>query len=340
MQHHHPNFEVFSGRCKATKFIFLVTSPMMRLGLLTGFQKLGFDTGCFPHHSWMDLDETEGSALLTQCFDDAQPDYLILSGYAPKYFGIIPDLCKQHGAGFIYWATEDPVGFDQTLFLAQKADFVFTTTLECIPDYRQHGIYARLLLFACSPEFHQTGQYNADYDVDLALAASFYSWEARIRGLDIILDAAKESGGSLKVWGAGWLRKPGQDRLGNPEYYRGYLPNDQFPDLCASAKIILGIQCDDSSETQTSMRPYEVLGCRGFHLAQWTKATVSLFKDGKHLVTAATKEEALDKIRFYLSHPDERSKIAEQGQQYVYAHHTYEHRVRDVILPRLSLKTQ
>lgn len=319
------------------KFVSLGTSPNIQLPLLAGFQKLGFETGCFPYHSWMDLDENEGCKLLTECFDDTKSEYFILCGDAPKYFGIIPELCKRLGTGFIYWATEDPVGFNDTLFFAQNADYVFTTTQECIPVYRQHGIDARLLLFACSPGFHQAGQYNADYDVDLALAASFYSQEARIRGLDIILDAAKESDSSFKVWGTGWLRKSGQDRLGNPEYYRGYLPNAHLPDLCASARIILGIQCDDSSETQTSMRPYEVLGCRGFHLTQWTKATVSLFEDGKHLVTAGTKEEALDKIRFYLSHPDERCKIALQGQQYVYAHHTYEQRVRDVILPRLSL---
>ena len=320
------------------KFVSLGTSPLMRLGLLHGLEKLGFETGSFPPHNWMDIEEAEGCALLTQCFEEARPDCFILDGYAPDYFSMIPGLCQQHGAALIYWAIEDPVGFNKTLPLAQKADFVFTTTQECIPRYRLYGINARLLLFACSPEFHHAGQFNAEYDIDLALAASFYFWEARMRGYDIILDAAKESGGSLKVWGAGWLRKPGQDRLGNPEYYRGYLPNEQLPDLCASAKIILGIQGNNSSLTQTSMRPFEVLGCRGFHLTQWTKATVNLFEDGKHLVTAFTREEALDKIRFYLAHPDERSKIALQGQQYVYAHHTYEHRIRDVILPRLSLK--
>jgi spore maturation protein CgeB len=59
-----------------------------------------------------------------------------------------------------------------------------------------------------------------------------------------------------------------------------------------------------------------------------------------HLATASTKEEALDKIGYYLTHPDERKKIALQGQQYVYMNHTYERRVREVILPRLSIKAK
>lgn len=309
----------------------------MRLGLLAGFRKLGFETGAFPYHSWHTLSGDEGASVLAQCFEQARPDYFIFGGNAPAYFSAIPGLCRRCGAAFIYWAVEDPVGFDANLFLARQADHVFTTAEECIPLYRQHGVSAHLLLFACNPDYHKTGEFCAELSADLALAASFYTWPARKKGYDVILDAAKQSGGSLKVWGAGWLRKAGQDRLGDPGCYLGYLPGSRLSDLCASVKIVLGVQCDDSSATQTSMRPYEVLGCRGFHLTQWTKATENLFKEAEHLVTARTKEEALDKIRYYLAHPDERARIALQGQRFVYARHTYEQRVRDAVLPRLSL---
>ena len=319
------------------KFVSIGTSPLMRLGLLPGLKQAGHDTGHFPHHNWMALGEDEGGALLEKSFLQTKPDYLIFGGYAPQYFGILPQLCKKHGAGFIYWAIEDPVGFAGTLFLAKKADFVFTTTQECIEKYKQQGVSADLLLFACNQDYHKAGQFNADYDVDLALAASCYQWETRRQGYKIILSAARESGRSLKVWGAGWDRKQGQTILGDPSLYCGYFPNSALPELCASAKIILGVQCDGSSLTQTSMRPYEVLGCRGFHLTQWTKATAHLFKEGKHLVTARTKEEALDKIRFYLKREAARRNIANQGQAFVYKNHTYEQRAKDIILPRLGL---
>lgn len=319
------------------RFISIGTSPLMRLGLLPGFAQAGCQTGHFPHHNWMALGEEEGTALLEKSLLETKPDYLIFGGYAPKYFSRLPQLCKKHGAGFIYWAIEDPVGFDNTLFLAKKADFVFTTTQECIAKYKQHGITADLLLFACNPAYHKAGTFNADYDVDLALAASCYQWETRRQGYRIILGAAKESKRSLMVWGAGWDRKHGQAILGDPSLYHGYFSNSALPDLCSSAKIILGVQCDGSSLTQTSMRPYEVLGCRGFHLTQWTKATAHLFKEGRHLVTARTPEEALKKIKFYLARPSARERIAKQGQRFVYKFHTYEQRVRDIILPRLGL---
>ncbi len=310
----------------------------MRLGILSGFSKSGHTTGHFPHHNWLSQDEETGRRLLAGYIRELKPDYLVFGGYAPRYFSCISELCRKHGAGFIYWAIEDPVGFDKTLFIAQAADYVFTTTEECIPEYKKHGVKAYLLLFACNPDFHKAGQYNHAYDVDLAMAASCYNWETRKRGYKTILDAAKESGQSLKVWGAGWQKESCKKILGNPDYFCGYLPNGQLPDLCASAKIILGIQCDDSSVTQTSMRPYEVLGCGGFHLTQWTKATVNIFQDNKHLTTARTKEEAVDKIKYYINHPSERLKIAKQGREFVYKYHTYEQRVRDIVIPHLNIK--
>lgn len=319
------------------KFISIGSAPLMRLGLLPGFELFSHKTGFFPLQHWHALDEDIGRKYLKQYFNEYKPDYLIFGGYAPKYFDVIKKLCKSHGTAYIYWAIEDPVGFNNTLHLAKKADYVFTTTIECINEYKKHGIKAHLLMFACNPNYHKIGKFNPDYDVDLALAASCYNWPTREQGYKIILNAAKQSGYNLKVWGSNWNNKSCQKILGNPDYYCGYFPNGQLPNLCTSAKIILGVQCDGSSMTQTSMRPYEVLGCRGFHLTQWTKATANIFKENKHLVTARTKEEALDKIKYYMIHPACRNKIARQGQEYVYNNHTYKHRVRDDIFPVLGI---
>lgn len=319
------------------RFVSIGSSPLMRFGILAGLRQCGHTAEHFPHHGWLSLEKDEGSHLLSKYIQQYKPDYLIFAGYGPAYFSVIPKLCKAHGVGFIYWAIEDPVGFERTLSLAKQADYVFTTTIECIPKYEGHGITASLLMFACNPQYHKAGQFCTEYDTDLALAASFYHWKTRKKGYETILEAAKESGQSLMVWGAGWQKEAGQKQLGDPNYFKGYFPNGRLPDLCASAKIILGIQCDGSSKTQTAMRPYEVLGCKGFHLTQWTKATKNIFKDGRHLVTARTKEEAADKIKYYLNHPDSRAKIAAKGQAFVYKHHTYAQRVRQIILPRIGI---
>lgn len=315
------------------------TSPLMRHGILPGFRKLGFDTSSFPFQKWNSLSEAQGTDLLKKYILAAKTDYLLFAGYAPKYFCHLPTFCKENGIAFIYWAIEDPIGFEQTLFLAKESDLLFTTTAESIEEYKKRGIKAHLLTFACNPDYHKTGVFQTEYKSDLVLAASCYYHPARLNGLHIILEAAKEikakEGASLQVWGAGWETHLGKKILQDPSLYCGYFPNKRLPDLCASAKIVLGIQCDDSSMTQTSMRPYEILGCRGFHLTQWTKATENIFQDGKHLVTAKSKEEAVEKIAYYLNHPEQREKIAQQGQDFVYRYHTYEKRIKENILPYL-----
>ncbi|MFU7592307.1 CgeB family protein [Priestia sp. RMT2NF4] len=312
-------------------------SPLMKHGLIPAFKNMGYETDYFPFRSWHTFDEDVGKDLLTKDFLNKKTDVLIFGGYAPKYFDILPELCKQHGVGFIYWAIEDPLGFNKTLPLAKKADYVFTTTKESIDEYAKEGIQAALLLFACNPNYHKSGEYKKAYDLDLALVASHYRWEARRKGYKTILEAAIDSQKSFKVWGAGWDTSLGKQTLTNPNLFHGYFPNGQLPNLCASAKIVLGIQCDDSSFTQTSMRPYETLGCGGFHLTQRTKATINIFEEGKHLVTADSKEEALEKILYYINHAQERERISRLGQQFVYKYHTYEQRVKEIILPKIGI---
>jgi hypothetical protein len=56
-----------------------------------------------------------------------------------------------------------------------------------------------------------------------------------------------------------------------------------------------------------------------------------LFKDQEHLVEYGSEEDLFNKVDFYLSHTEEREKIARSGQASVTAAHTYRHRV-DFIL--------
>lgn len=314
------------------KIVSIGTVPLMKEGLLPGFKDCGFETSSFPFYNWGIKSSKEAYIDLEKEFMSRDFDFIILEGYADKVMYNLKALCKKTKRKFIYWAIEDPIGFDSTIKIAQQADFVFTTAIECIEKYKRYGIDAHLLTFACNPNYHKTGKFNKEYDFDLALAASYYSWSCRQRGYDIILNAAKESGYSFKLWGSFW-NSPLASSYSKDCNYGGILSNNELPDLCASSKIILGVQCDDSSITQTAMRPYEILGCGGFHLTQWTKATASIFEDGKHLITAKTKEEALSKIKYYIEHPIERLKIAKAGQDYVYKYHTYKLRVLKDILP-------
>lgn len=306
-------------------------------GLLSGFEQLGFETCYFPCRSWMIIGYEEGVKILENDLKEANCDLLVFGGIFPSYFMELPRLCKKYNCKYMYWSIEDPCNFKDTLKMCKEADYVFTTTYECIKKYKAKGIEANLLLFACNPEYHCTGLYNPDYSFDWTLQASYYKWSARQHGFDLfLLNAILEATKNVGIYGAGWSGVNGQNRLGNfKDKYYGYFPNNRLGDLCASSKVILGVQCDDSSITQTSMRPFEILSCGGFHLTQWTKATCNLFDDGKHLLTTKSLEETIEILKYYLDpkHDSERLRIAKNGFEYVRKYHTYKHRVIEDIMP-------
>ena len=123
-----------------------------------------------------------------------------------------------------------------------------------------------------------------------------------------------------------------------PSCKQGYFPNNLLGDLCESSKIILGVQCDASSVTQLSMRPFEILACGGFHLTQYTKATENWFENGKHLITSKSPEETIDIVKYFLNpiHESERNRIRIHGMEYVRNEHTYYKRVKNIILPYIE----
>ena len=85
-----------------------------------------------------------------------------------------------------------------------------------------------------------------------------------------------------------------------------------MPRVFRQSKINLNITTR-SITSGLSQRVWDVLACKGFLLTNYQPEIELYFKDGIHLATYSSQEEMLDKIRFYLSHDDERKKIAQKG---------------------------
>lgn len=69
-----------------------------------------------------------------------------------------------------------------------------------------------------------------------------------------------------------------------------------------------------------SMKTFEIPACGGFMLTNWTEEQSIFFEDGKHCVYFHTKEEMIDKVKFYLKNSGLRRKIAEAGSIEVQKH--------------------
>ena len=97
------------------------------------------------------------------------------------------------------------------------------------------------------------------------------------------------------------------------------------------AKINISHNGWDSIELSMSARVYRIMCAGGFMLEQYCPGIEKWFDIGKDCDVYHSKEECVDKIKYYLTHDDERLKIAEHGRKTVIENHTFTHRMREVL---------
>lgn len=76
----------------------------------------------------------------------------------------------------------------------------------------------------------------------------------------------------------------------------------------------------------THARPFELSGCGGFVLSGRSEDITDYYREDREMVFFSSPTELFDKIKYYLSHEEEREKIAEAGYKRTKTEHTYHHR--------------
>lgn len=311
------------------RFLFTDTNPMITHGLARTLTELGETVEI--------LDVGYASQQDPNCLEQAvssfNPDYVCSQGGWGGLGKIIFPIIRRRGIPHIFWASEDPLFFESlSLPMAKNSQYVFTTAAECVDKYLSHGIKAHLMLFACSPSFHHRVEPDPQFIHDCIFIGNNYSqFSARLKGMEIILKPIIENSFDLKVYGLDWWINRKNRFFIEPETYGGLLSYEEMRTAYSSARIVLGLHSVDSSPTMMSMRTFDALGCGAFYLTQWTPAIENIFSNHEHLVWSKSPQETVELVNYYLARPEERQRIARNGQAEVYAKHTYNHRVKRVL---------
>ncbi|MPN15014.1 hypothetical protein SDC9_162343 [bioreactor metagenome] len=111
---------------------------------------------------------------------------------------------------------------------------------------------------------------------------------------------------------------------------KGPVTRKQAASLYSNAKIVLNYTSEDSIKWDAmNLRFFEVLACRSFLISDRVPSAerdlcgCAVFSDGG--------EDLAEKISYYLAHPEERSKIAERGFQYVTNYATVQVRAQELL---------
>jgi len=220
--------------------------------------------------------------------------------YTPKY---------PPGHPLVYWASDTHLGYDYRLKSAKEADIVFCAQKKAVEQMKNDGVSNPMWLpHAFEPEAYP--KFN--------LASKRY---------DICFVGHVNSGNRIDAL----------DRMFRefPNFFYGQRLFEEAARKYAESKIVFNIAMKDD----LNMRVFEALGSGSFLLTDDVSSLSDLFRDGVHLATYKTLDEAVDKAKYYLENDEERQKIAEQGYNEVIKHHTIDHRVDKILeeINKLSL---
>lgn len=109
--------------------------------------------------------------------------------------------------------------------------------------------------------------------------------------------------------------------------YRGHNVLEDTAKKFSQSRIIL----NESVMDDLNMRTFEGMACRKVMLTEDVPDIHKHFKDGEHLVTYRSIDEAVELAKGLLADPERRNRIAEAGYQEILDKHTYNHRAREIL---------
>jgi len=110
-------------------------------------------------------------------------------------------------------------------------------------------------------------------------------------------------------------------------------------DVYRRARIALNAHPEIAGPYAAILRMYEVTGCGALLLTDDRSNMADLFTPGVEVVTYRDTGECLERLAYYLAHPDEAAAIACRGQERTYRQHLFAHRaaqILDLVRPLLA----
>ena len=226
------------------------------------------------------------------------------------------------------WFTDDHWQFERyTHHWAPVYNWVTTTAASALPKYARLG-YRNVIKtqWACNPHTYYRLDLPLKYDV------TFVGQPHGNRRQ--VIKAIRRAGFEVQVWGYGWetgkLSHEDMVRIFNQSRINLNLSN-------ASRRRDVLFPWRSKSLQQIKGRNFEVPGCGGFLLSGEADELEKYYEIGREIVCFKDTRDLIAKIRYYLTHDDERQMIAQAGYERTLREHTYERRFHE-ILQRVGLE--
>jgi spore maturation protein CgeB len=310
------------------------------------FREAGCETYFFENRAFLLPGRLRDRIAFLQNWDSERLNKMLLekaSEFKPQIYiesggwNILPDTIEKLKSMDIktaLWTVDPPHTFKQITKAAPHYDFVFCQGTEAVGILKKYDVKnLHWLPFACDPDFHKqvelTTTEREKYETQVCCLGSWTpGYAKRQAALECLTDC------DLGIWGPGWNNLPVESKL--KEFIRGYHTKpEEWIKIYSAANIAVIVHYQDMKGNvpcyQASPKVFEALACGVFLVVDDQKDVLSLFESGRHLAIYHNQKELKEIISYYLEHPDEARKIAQQGRKNVLENHTFKHRVDEIL---------
>lgn len=203
--------------------------------------------------------------------------------------------------------------------VAKQMNIVFLRERGHLERYASAGVHGYYLDQACDSEESPAEVAPGWARCDLAFFGTYLPQRARVlrrlsRGRRLIIYSDNPT---RWLWG-GLIARP-------PTW------GPRLAEAVMGAAVVYGESARNDVRGYWSDRVYRVLGHRGFFLTRYVPGLEAFFTNHEHLVWGDNDSEIEALFARYVEDPAERQRIAEAGFKHVRAHHTYDHRAREML---------
>lgn len=242
----------------------------------------------------------------------------------------IEEVAQRAGAPTVNWFADDHWRFETfTRHYAPSLTWSVTTDHDSLPKYAEIG-YANVIASQWAANRYAYAKVTDELEHDVTFVGQPHG------GRDAIIADLRRAGVPVKTWGFGWP----SGRLEHDEMVRVFsssrvnlnLSNSSRPDTRLHARVHRFVRRikDVERPSQIKGRTFEVPGSGGFLLSDRVPHLEEYFEPEKEIGVFDGPEQLVERVRWWLEHPDERAAAAQAGYERVLREHTYDHRFAEI----------
>ena len=186
----------------------------------------------------------------------------------------------------------------------------WTSTEDALKKYCVEGALPLYLPEGANPEVHKP--FDVERSIDVSFVGQCYG------DRPAVIAMLRSEGIRIEAYGIGWPSGP--------------LSIEEMVTLYSQSKINLGFGGVDSHQDAYCLkgRDFEIPMSGGFYLTEYHPELERVYRIGSEIATYSGTEDLIEKIRHFLTHPEETECIRKAGFERARSEHTWEMRFEKI----------